>query len=141
VNCYDVIAASGDIRFHQPELGISYHVATTNEWIAGVLDGSMPAAQPAPAEFQESFNPKGLASKIKTFPSLEPPSVVSPEVALEKLRASGHHLSKAITSLTAERGGRYCVTLPFGTLSLFELADFTAAHVVRHVGQIERTVS
>ena len=120
---------------------IGYHVATTNEWVAGVLDGSTPMAQPAPAGFTEGFNPKAIPPKVKTFPSLEPPSVVSCEVALEKLRASGHHLSKAIASLSADRGAGQCVTLPFGTLSLFELADFTAAHVVRHFGQIERTVA
>lgn len=117
---------------------IGFHVATTNEWIAGVLDGSTPMAKPAPPGFAEEFNSRRLPDKIKTFPSLEPPSVVSAEVALEKLRASGHHLSKAIASLTADRGMSHCVTLPFGTLSLFELADFTAAHVVRHIGQIER---
>ena len=96
-------------------------------------------AQPAPAGFMETFNPKALPAKIKTFPSLEPPAVVSAEVALERLRASGHHLSKAIASLSAERGAGHCVTLPFGTLSLFELADFTTAHVLRHISQIERT--
>lgn len=120
---------------------IGFHVATTNEWIAGVLDGSTPMAQPAPAGFTESFSPKALSAKIKTFPTLEPPAVVSAEVALEKLRASGHHLSQAIASLTAERGAGHCVTLPLGTLSLFELAEFSAAHVVRHVGQIERTIA
>ncbi len=120
---------------------IAFHVATTNEWIAGVLDGSTPMAQPAPPGFAESFNPKALPAKVKTFPTLEPPAIVSAEVALEKLRASGHRLSKAIAALTLERGGGQCVTLPFGTLSLFELADFTAAHVLRHVHQIERTAA
>jgi hypothetical protein len=118
---------------------IGFHVATTNEWIAGVLSGSTPMAQPAPAGFAESFNPRSLPEKIKTFPTLEPPAVVSAEVALERLRASGHHVSKAIASLNAERGAGHCVTLPFGTLSLFELADFTTAHVLRHISQIERT--
>jgi DinB superfamily len=118
---------------------IGFHVATTNEWIAGVLNGSTPMAQPAPAGFAETFNPKSLPARIKTFPTLEPPAVVSAEVALERLRASGHNLSKAIASLSAERGGGHCVTLPFGTLSLFELADFTTAHVLRHISQIERT--
>jgi DinB superfamily len=117
---------------------VGFHVATTNEWIAGILDGSTPMAQTAPPGFAESFNARSLPGKLKTFPSLEPPAVVSAEVALERLRASGHHLSKAIASLTAERGTGHCVTLPFGTLSLFELADFTAGHVLRHVGQIER---
>jgi hypothetical protein len=117
---------------------VGFHVATTNEWIAGVLDGSMPLSQPAPAGFVESFNPKSISARIKTLPSLEPPAVVSSEVALERLRASGHHLSKAIASLSAERGMGQCVTLPFGTLSLYELADFTTAHVLRHVHQVER---
>jgi len=118
---------------------IGFHVATTNEWIAGVLNGSTPMAQPAPAGFAGTFNPKSLPARIKTFPTLEPPAVVSAEVALERLRASGHNLSKAIASLSAERGAGHCVTLPFGTLSLFELADFTTAHILRHISQIERT--
>ena len=117
---------------------VAFHVATTNEWIAGVLDGSTPMAQPAPAGFAETFNPKSIPAKTQTFPALEPPAVVSAEVALERLRASGHHLSKAIASLSEERGAGNCVTLPFGTLSLFELADFTTAHVLRHINQIER---
>ena len=117
---------------------VGFHVATTNEWVAGVLDGSKAMAQPAPAGFAETFNPKSMPAKIKTSPTLEPPAVVSAEVALERLRASGHHLSKAIASLSAERGAGNCVTLPFGTLSLFELADFTTAHVLRHINQIER---
>jgi hypothetical protein len=120
---------------------IGYHVAVTNDWIAGVLDGSTPGAQPAPPGFTETFNAKTLPARLKTFASLEPPSVVSAEVALEKLRAAGHRLSRAIASLTAERGSGQCVTLPFGTLSLFELAQFTTAHVVRHVGQVERTTA
>ena len=132
---------------HRPSPGgwsaaqIGFHVAATNEWIAGVLDGSTPMAQPAPAGFVERFDAKAIPAQVKTYPTLEPPGVVSAEVALERLRASGHHLSKAIAALTAERGTGHCVTLPFGTLSLFELADFTAAHVVRHVGQIDRTIA
>jgi hypothetical protein len=118
---------------------IGFHVATTNEWIAGVLDGSTAMATPAPAGFAETFNPRSLPPKVKTSPSLEPPAVVSAEVALDRLRASGHRLSKAIASLSAERGVSHCVTLPFGTLSLFELADFTAAHILRHISQIDRT--
>jgi hypothetical protein len=31
--------------------------------------------------------------------------------------------------------------MPFGTLSLFELADTAAAHITRHVAQIDRTVA
>src|SRR4029453_460351 len=69
-----------------------------------------------------------------------PPPPVRRDAALERLRASGQHMSKAIASLTPERGRGYTVTLPFGTLSLYELADFGAAHVTRHCGQLERAV-
>jgi hypothetical protein len=50
-------------------------------------------------------------------------------------------VSKAIASLTPERGGGYTVTLPYGTMSLFELADFGSGHVARHIGQIDRTIA
>jgi len=120
---------------------IGCHVAITNEWIAGVLSGSTPMAQPAPPDFTESFDATALPAKLETAASLEPPAAVSCEAALERLRASGHHVAKAIASLTPERGARLCVTLGVGTLSLFELADFTTVHVVRHVGQLERTVA
>jgi hypothetical protein len=49
-------------------------------------------------------------------------------------------MAKAIATLTPERGTGYCVALPFGTLSLFELADFSAAHATRHATQLRKTV-
>jgi hypothetical protein len=119
---------------------IGCHVALTNEWIAAVLTGSTPMAQPAPADFKEQFNPGGLPERLKTYPQLEPPNPVSRDAALERLRTSGQHMSKAIASLGPDRGAGYTVTLPFGMLSLFELADFSAAHVARHCHQQERTV-
>jgi hypothetical protein len=120
---------------------VGCHVALTNDWIAGVLTGATPMAQPAPAGFSESFSPSGFPAKLKTFPILEPPNPVSREAALERLRASAQRMSKAIAALTPERGSGHVVTMPFGTLSLFELADFTTAHVSRHVTQVERAVT
>ena len=77
---------------------------------------------------------------MKTSAGLEPPAVVGRDSALERLRASGQRVSKAIASLTPQRGSGYCVSLPFGTLSLFELAEFAARHVLRHVAQVERAL-
>jgi hypothetical protein len=65
--------------------------------------------------------------------------VVRAEVALVRLGDRVDLVCKAISSVYADRGAGHCVTLPFGTLSLFELADFTTAHVLRHISQIERT--
>jgi hypothetical protein len=114
---------------------IGAHVAMANEWTAGVLLGTTPLAQPAPAGFSERFSGSGPWN-VKAFP-LRPPDVISCDHTIEQLRTSGHHLSRAIASLTVERGSGYCVTLPVGTLSLFELADYTAAHVMRHAAQLE----
>jgi len=120
---------------------IGWHVAQTNDWVAGVLTGSIPMAEPAPPSFKETFHTKVLPEKLKTFPSLEPPAVVGRDSALERLRASGQNMAKAIAALSPDRGSGYTVTLPFGTMSLYELADFAAGHVTRHIGQMERTVA
>jgi hypothetical protein len=120
---------------------IGWHVALTNEWIAGVLTGATPAAQPAPAGFKETLHALKMPDRMKTFPELEPPAVVGRDSALEKLRASGQQMSKAIASLTPERGAGYTVTLELGTFSLYELADFAAGHVARHLAQVDRAVA
>jgi hypothetical protein len=126
-----------DMHWSAAQLGC--HVALTNELIASVITGDRPMAEPAPPGFQETFdgNTKGM---VKVFPTLQPPEIVGRDAALERLRISGQHLCKAIASLSAERGSGYVVRLPFGTLSLFELADYTAAHVARHASHVERPV-
>jgi hypothetical protein len=130
---------------HQPPANgwtaaqIGCHVALANEWTAAVLLGSTPLARPVPPGFTERFNAGTVPWNTKTFP-LDPPDVVSADNTLERLRKSGHHLSKAIASLTADRGANYCVELPWGTLSLFELAEYTVAHIGRHAAQIDRAV-
>jgi hypothetical protein len=117
---------------------IGCHVAMTNEWLARILAGETSLARPTPEGFVESFDARAIPAKLKTSPQLEPPAIVSGAAALERLRASGHQVSKAIASLNADRGAGYCVTMSFGTLSLFELAEFAVAHVSRHIGQLPR---
>lgn len=120
---------------------IGCHVAMTNEWIAGVLTGTTPAAEPRPAGFTEHFNASELPATEETFPKLVPPFPVSRDAALERLRISSQHAMKAIAALTTDRGAGQCVRLEFGTLSLFELADFAATHMTRHVAQVDRTIA
>jgi DinB family protein len=117
---------------------IGWHVALTDDRIADVLLGSTSAAKPAPAGFRETFAPARMPPNAKTFPSLDPPPGVHRDAALERLRASGQRLTKAIVSLSPERGAGYVIELPFGTLTLFELADCAGAYTARHAAQIER---
>jgi hypothetical protein len=134
-----------DVAEHYPDDGwsaaqIGCHVALANNFIASVLTGEQPLAQAAPPDFRESFDAAQVPAKAKTLAQLEPPAIVSIDAAVERLRASGHHMARAIAGLSAERGSNYCVALPFGTLSLYELAEFSAAHVIRHVAQVERAI-
>jgi hypothetical protein len=131
--------APGDGQWSAAQVG--WHVALTNDWIAGVLLGSTPEVHSAPAGFKERFDTGAVPAKVKTVAAFEPPSVISRDSALGRLRASGQRVSKAIAALTPERGANYCVSLRFGTLSLFEFADFAASHVERHVAQVDRTLA
>ena len=120
---------------------IGGHVAMANDWTASVLTGSTPLAKPAPAGFAERLDTAHIFWNAKTFP-LDPPDIISGDHAIERLRASGHHLSKAIATLSNERGSGHCITLPgVGTMSLFELADYAVAHVVRHADQLGHAVT
>lgn len=129
----------GDDQWSAAQVG--WHVALTNDWIAGVLLGSAPAVHPAPAGFRERFHAGALPAKGKTFAVFGPPPAVSLDSALGRLRASGQRVSKAIAALTPERGTNYCVTLGWGTLSLFEFAEFAASHVGRYVAQVDRALA
>ncbi len=119
---------------------IGCHVAMANDWTANVLMGAIALATPCPPGFVARLDPKSVPWHTKTFP-LDPPDIIGTDHTLERLRASGQQLSKAIASLTPERGSGYCVSLPWGTLSLFELAEYTAVHAARHSAQIGHAVA
>jgi hypothetical protein len=129
----------GDDQWSAAQVG--WHVALTNDWIAGVLLGSTPAVHPAPAGFKECFDAGALPATVNSLAAFEPPPAVSLDTALGRLRASGQRVSKAIAALTPERGANYCVTLGCGTLSLFEFAEFAASHLGRHVAQVDRALA
>jgi hypothetical protein len=67
---------------HQPTSGgwsaaqIVCHVAMANEWVAGVLTGATPLAQPAPPGFTERFSPVAVPGR-RRFPCRHPPSSVA----------------------------------------------------------------
>jgi hypothetical protein len=119
---------------------IGCHVAMSNEWIAGVLTGATAATERIPPTVAATFDASALPPTDETFPAMVPPPAVSREVALERFRTSVQHVSKAIAALDAERGTGQGVALEFGTLSLYELADYAATHITRHLAQVDRVV-
>ena len=121
---------------------IGYHVATTNDFLAGVLTGTIPSAVPTVPGFAESSEVlKRVPAKLETFPQLEPPATVTRADAIAKLRQSTSATVKAIESLAADRAAGYCVQFPVGQLSMYQVADFIGGHVLRHQKQLQRATA
>jgi hypothetical protein len=121
---------------------IGYHVATANDFLAGILTGAIPRSIPAPAGFQENPNVfSQLPSKVTTHSALEPPADATRGQSIAKLRHSTALAVKAIEGLTAERASGQVVEFPFGAISLYQLSEFIGGHVVRHTAQLERATT
>lgn len=120
---------------------IALHVAITTEFLSGAMSGGIPEVlKPRPADFQETLATMDMSGKMKTFSMLEP-GETDPATALQRLRASEEVYFGALESVTEERAAAECVQLPFGLFSLYEIAEFTHVHVVRHTGQMRSAVA
>lgn len=114
------------------------HVGLTNErFFLPVFDGEASSVSPAPPGFTETFSFASIPDRIKTFPHLEPPAGATRAGALHKLAETGERLVRAMRELPADRL-THCATLPFGTLSMQQMAEFAAGHLARHQAQLER---
>jgi len=120
---------------------IGWHTAKTTEFLAGALAGEIEDMSiPVPDDFTEQLASLQLPDRMRTFPFLEPPDEVSKEDALTRLRASAGTFTDALSTATAERCASTCVKMPFGVFSIYEVGEFTCAHIHRHLAQIDRTV-
>jgi DinB superfamily len=130
----------GDGGWNAAQIG--YHVATTNEFLSGLLSGAVPGAVPVPDGFAENpaiFN--NVPAKIETYPQLQPPAGVTRADAIERLRVTMGTTVQAIESLTADRAGAFTVPFPMGHLSMYQVADFIGGHVIRHQKQLQRATA
>lgn len=120
---------------------IGWHVGVTNEMIAAMLTGEAPLAQLAPEDFQEqAWGSMTIPEKIQTFPQLEPPADIDLAAALDRLEYGARAFADALRSISADRASNYIVRFPFGTLSLYQLGEFAAAHNDRHAAQLKRAL-
>ncbi len=123
---------------------IGWHVAAVTTRFAGIMSGEIPAAQALPEEFVERLWPHVLASipdRLEAPAATAPPSAVRREDALAALEASGIRMSRAIESLTPERGARMGITHPLvGTISVYQIGDWAIAHIIRHNRQAKRVL-
>jgi hypothetical protein len=119
---------------------IAYHVGLTSDSLfVPTFAGTAPFLEKTPADFVETFSFATLPDRVKTFPTLEPPAGVSAADGVRRLREGNAALADAMRSMPEERLS-LCARLPFGTLSIQQMAEFGAGHVLRHQAQLDRTV-
>jgi hypothetical protein len=122
---------------------IGSHVAKTNEFLATVIAGGVAGMEvPKPAEFKESLASLRLPAKVQTFPALEPAAGTTTGDAVAQLKKANDAFAKALPAATDARCSCTCIKMPFGPVfSVYEVGEFAAAHVHRHIGQVKRAVA
>lgn len=122
---------------------IAWHVAATNEALAGLIDGTIPHARPATAEFREapwSAIADKVPAKLDAPKQFHPPATVTAREVLSRLRASQGKVTTALAGLPEERAG-YTVKSIVGTpITLYQVGTWAAAHVARHNAQAKRVL-
>lgn len=120
---------------------IAWHVAATNEAFAGLIDGSIPNARPAPEGFTEtpwSTIAKDVPAKLEAPQRFHPPAAVASAEALRKLRASQQQLVTALAGLAEDRATHTVKSTVGAPITLYQVAIWAAAHVARHNAQVKR---
>ena len=123
---------------------IGWHVASVNTRFAALIAGDVPAAKPLPDEFVEKpwvSIASEMPAKLQAPSAAVPPPVVHRKDAVAALEASAVKMARAFDTLTAERGAKIGVTNPLvGTINLYQVGEWAAAHVARHNAQAKRVL-
>lgn len=124
---------------------VGWHVAAVSTRFAALIAGDVPAAKPLPQDFVErpwAEIAAAIPGRLEAPSAAIPPPAVTRHDAIAALEASAVKMARALDTLTPERGSRIGVTSPVvGTITLFQVGDWAAAHVERHYAQVLRALS
>ncbi len=123
---------------------IGWHVAAVTTRFAGLISGDLAGPQPLGADFRE----RPWAEIASTMPeraeaprAVLPPPGVRRTDAVAALEAAGMTMARAFDALTPERGGRFGITNAMvGTISVYQIAEWATAHIMRHNRQAKRVL-
>ena len=122
----------------------AWHVATVSTRFAALIAGDVPAAKPLDAGFVErpwDAIAAEIPEKLQAPSAAAPPAHATRHDAIAALEAAGLKMARAFDTLTPERGARIGVTSPVvGTINLYQVGEWAAAHVQRHDRQVERAL-
>lgn len=123
---------------------IGWHVATVNTRFAALLAGDVAAAKPLPEGFQEkpwAEIAAAMPDRLDAPAAAVPPPAVRRGDAIAALESSALKMARALDTLTAERGAALGVTNAIvGTINLYQVGEWAAAHVERHTRQLARAL-
>lgn len=122
--------------------GMAWHVAVTNEYFAGLVDGSVPGAEPPEPHFEEtpfSELTSLVPDQLEAPARFHPPEGMSRREALDRVRASRDRLVQALRAMPESRG-LWVVTSILGDVTLYQVGDWATAHVARHNAQAKRVI-
>jgi DinB superfamily len=119
---------------------IGWHVAAVNTAFAGIMVGAVTrGVSPTPAGFAEvpwSEVAARVARRLNAPDGSRPPAVVTKTDAVQRLRASGDLVRRALAGLTPERGAGFILESPIvGTITINQVGEWATAHVIRHNAQ------
>ena len=142
-NAEDVAAErTTDSRWSAAQVG--WHVAAVNTRFAALIAGDLPAAKPLAPEFVErpwTEIAAAIPDRLEAATAAMPPPKVSRHDAIALLEASAVKMARAFDTLTPERGGTVGVASPIvGTINLYQVGEWAATHVARHVAQAGRAI-
>lgn len=124
---------------------VGWHVAAVNTRFAALIAGDVAAAKPLPPEFVErpwAEIAAAIPGQLDAPSAALPPPAVTRHDAIAALESSAVKMARALDTLTPERGSRIGVTSPVvGTINLYQVGDWAAAHVERHFAQAQRALA
>jgi hypothetical protein len=113
-------------------------------WCVLFLDGSFPIAKPPDADFVErawEAIADGMPEKAQAPSRLQPTGAVTRDEALALLAASRDKLIAAARALDPERALLTIDPPLVGCISLYQVGEWAAVHVIRHNKQMKRLLS
>lgn len=120
---------------------IAAHVAAVNRVMSAIVSGRIERAAPPPDGFAErpwSDIGAGLRGRLEAPASMTAPPTVTRTDARTALEASRTLVLDTFAGIDELRARHVFSDPRFGTISLYQIGDFLAAHVARHNAQLKR---
>lgn len=123
---------------------IGWHVAAVTDRFASMISGELAAAQPLADGFRErawTDVAAAIPDRLEAPAAVAPPPEVRRAAALAALEASGDRMLAALDGLRPDRASGMGIVHPIvGAISVFQIGEWAAAHVIRHNRQAKRAL-